>query len=74
MVDRWSVVRGVGRSTNSWRTYVTKGEKERIMLLENQAAILTTLIALTPPSNAATVNNLLYHSAKTIAYIQGAKK
>lgn len=55
------------------RKYVTKGEKERIMLLENQAAIMTALIALTPAGNTMTVNNLMAHSAKTIAYVKGIK-
>lgn len=52
---------------------MTKGEKERIMLLENQAAIMTALIALTPPGKAEVVNSLTYHSAKTIAYMKGIK-
>ena len=53
---------------------MTKGEKERIMLLENQAAIMTALIVLTPASNTMTVNSLMAHSARTIAYVQGIKK
>ena len=59
--------------TEHGRKYMTKGEKERVMLLENQAAIMTALIALTPPDKTMVVNNLMVHSAKTIAYVKGLK-
>jgi hypothetical protein len=53
---------------------VTKGEKERAIMLENQVAIMTALVALTPVGNTLVVSNLTYHSAKTIAYVQGIRK
>jgi hypothetical protein len=52
---------------------MTKEERERRMILENQAAIMTALIAvlkgaLRSGTNTA-VTDLYYHAAKTTAYI-----
>jgi hypothetical protein len=51
---------------------MTKEERERRMILENQAAIMTALIAVLQavhkPGHTAT-NDLYYHAAKTTAYI-----
>jgi hypothetical protein len=47
---------------------MTKEERERRMILENQVAIMTALIALAG-SNTRVTSDLYYHAAKTTAYI-----
>jgi hypothetical protein len=53
---------------------MTKEERERRMILENQAAIMTALITLseaivTTRNVTRITSDLYYHAAKTTAYI-----